>query len=119
MVAIIALAIAVGLLALRNRSSVGPEQVTRFSIALSPHQQLAVTNGQSLALSPDGKYLAYVAAENGVAHLFTRRLDSFEPVAIPDSDGAMFPFFSPNGEWVAFYVQGKVKESAGKRRAFQ
>ena len=109
--AVVALIIAVLLLSFRGRSSGTADQVTRFSIALPPHQQLAVTNGQSLALSPDGKYLAYVAAENGVARLFTRRLDSFEPVAIPDSDGAMFPFFSPNSEWVAFYVQGKVKKA--------
>jgi eukaryotic-like serine/threonine-protein kinase len=108
--AIVALTLAVVFLAFRDRSA-APVQVTRFTIALPSHQQLAVTNGQSLALSPDGKYLAYVATENGVAHLFTRRLDSFEPVAIPDSDGAMFPFFSPNGEWVAFYVQGKVKKA--------
>jgi len=110
-VAIVALAIAAGLLALRSRSSGGAEQVTRFSVALPPHQQLAVTNGQSLALSPDGRSLAYVAMDNGVAQLFVRRLDSFETVAIPDSDGAMFPFFSPNGDWVAFYVQGKVKKA--------
>jgi Tol biopolymer transport system component len=108
---IVALAIAVAFLAFGDRPSAAPDQVTRFTIALPSHQQLAVTNGQSLALSPDGKSLAYVAAENGVAHLFTRRLDSFEPVAIPDSDGAMFPFFSPNGEWIAFYVQGKLKKA--------
>src|SRR5215469_12858441 len=109
--AIVALIIAVIFLSLRDRSSGVADQVTRFSIVLTPHQQLAVANGQSLALSPDGKNLAYVATENGVAHLFTRRLDSFESVAIPDSDGAMFPFFSPNSEWVAFYVQGKVKKA--------
>ena len=110
-VAIVALCIAVLLLAFRDRSSDANGQVTRFSIALPPHQQLAVTHGQSLVLSPDGKSLAYVAAENGMARLFIRRLDSIDPVAIPDSDGAMFPFFSPNGEWIAFYVQGKVKKA--------
>ena len=109
--AIVAMTIAVLFLSFSDRSPGGSDQVTRFSIALPPHQQLAVTNGQSLALSPDGKYLAYVATENGVARLFTRRLDSFDPVAIPDSDGAMFPFFSPNSDWVAFYVQGKVKKA--------
>lgn len=109
--AIVALIAAVLFLSFRNRSSDASDQVTRFSIALTPHQQLAVTNGQSLALSPDGKSLAYIAVDNGVAHLFVRKLNSFEPVAIPDSDGAMFPFFSPNGEWVAFYVQGKVKKA--------
>jgi serine/threonine-protein kinase len=55
--------------------------------------------------------LAYVAAESGVAHLFVRLLDQLEPVAIPDSEGANFPFFSPNGDWVAFFSQGKLKKA--------
>ena len=110
-VAIVALSLAVLFLSLRDHSPVVGDQVTRFSIALAPHQELAVTNGQSLVLSPDGKSLAYVAVDNGVARLFIRRLDSFDPVAIPESDGAAFPFFSPDGEWVAFYVQGKVKKA--------
>ena len=108
---IAALSVAVLFLSFRDRSSGVSDQVTRFSIPLAPHQELATTNGQSLVLSPDGKSLAYVAVDNGVARLFIRRLDSFDSVAIPDSDGAAFPFFSPDGEWVAFYVQGKVKKA--------
>jgi len=64
-----------------------------------------------VAVSPDGKRLAYVAAESGVSHLYVRRLDQLEPVSIPDSEGANFPFFSPNGDWVAFFNQGKLKKA--------
>jgi eukaryotic-like serine/threonine-protein kinase len=82
--------------------------VTRFSITLPPRQELGVSNTQAVVLSSDGKHLAYVAAENGVPHLYTRRLDQFDSVAIPNSDGATFPFFSPNGDWIAFFSQGKL-----------
>jgi Tol biopolymer transport system component len=66
---------------------------------------------QAVMLSPDGERVAYVAADSGVSHLYVRRLDQFESVAIPDSEGAIFPFFSPSGDWVAFFSQGKLKKA--------
>jgi serine/threonine-protein kinase len=96
---------------LKNRPAAGSYGLTRFSIALPPQQELAVNNTQAVVISPDGKTLAYVAADKGVSHLYTRRLDQFESVAIPDSEGTTFPFFSPNGDWIAFYSQGKLKKA--------
>lgn len=95
----------------RNRSAVSAYGITRFSITLPSGQELAVNTGRAVVVSPDGRTLGYVAIENGVSHLFTRRFDHFEPVAIPDSDGASFPFFSPNGEWIAFFRQGKLEKA--------
>ena len=85
--------------------------VTRFSIALPRGQDLSVDTTQAIVLSPEGKHLAYVAAESGVPHLYVRRLDQFDSVEIPDSEGATFPFFSPNGDWIAFFSQGKLKKA--------
>jgi len=93
----------------RNRAS--ENVIARLTITLPPKQELAADVTQAVALSPDGKRVAYVAAESGVSHLYVRRLDQFEPVAIPDSEGAWFPFFSPNGDWVAFFNQGKLKKA--------
>jgi serine/threonine protein kinase len=87
-----------------------PYGITRFSIHLPPGQELAVDNTQAVALSPDGKHLAYVAAMGGVSHLYMRRLDQFDSVEIPDSEGSTFPFFSPKSDWVAFFSQGKLKK---------
>jgi serine/threonine protein kinase/Tol biopolymer transport system component len=96
---------------LRNRSAVSAYGITRFSITLPSRQELAVNTGRAVVVSPDGRTLGYVAIENGVSHLFTRRFDQFEPVAIPDSEGASFPFFSPSGEWIAFFRQGKLEKA--------
>ena len=85
--------------------------VVRFSIPLPAKQELAADVTQSLAISPDGKRIAYVAAESGVSHLYIRRLDQVEPISIPDSEGATFPFFSPEGDWVAFLNGGKLKKA--------
>src|SRR6201997_2713374 len=109
-----ALLIALVLLFFKSTSSrpsatlLGP---TRFTIMLSPGQDLSVDTTQAITLSPDGRHLAYVAAENGVPHLDVRRLDNFGFAQVPDSEGANFPFFSPNGEWVAFFSQGKLKKA--------
>ena len=85
--------------------------ITRLTVSLPEKQDLAVDTGRALALSADGKRLAYVANESGVSHLYVRRLDQFDAIAIPDSEGATFPFFSPNGDWVAYYSQQKLKKA--------
>jgi eukaryotic-like serine/threonine-protein kinase len=109
-----ALLIALGLLffrmtnSQRPASSLGP---TRFSILLPPGQDLAVDTTQAITLSADGRHVAYVAAENGVPHLHVRQLGNFGFVQIPDSEGATFPFFSPSGDWIAFFSQGKLKKA--------
>ena len=89
-------------------SSIG---ITRFSITLPARQELAVSNTLAVTISPDGRHLAYVAAENGVSHLYTRSMDQFDPVAIPESEDPTFPFFSPKGDWIAFFSQGKIKKA--------
>ena len=58
-------------------------------------------------LSPDGSRLVYrVLHEDGIRRLYQRSLDSFDDqaYAIPNSEGAQYPFFSPDGEWIAFFL---------------
>jgi len=85
--------------------------VTRFSLALPAKQELAVDLTLAIALSPDGKRLAYVASDSGVSHLYVHRLDQFDSIAVPDSEGATFPFFSPSSDWVAYFSEGKLKKA--------
>jgi eukaryotic-like serine/threonine-protein kinase len=110
-----AVALVLALAALLAKVSITPSArdygIVRFSIPLPAKQELAADVTQSVAISPDGKRLAYVAAESGVSHLYVRRLDQVEPIAIPDSEGATFPFFSPNGDWVVFLSGGKLKKA--------
>jgi len=113
MVALAATVLVLTLLLMRKGGSYGNGEhgVVRLNIALPLKQELAADMTQAVMLSPDGDRVAYVAAESGVSHLYVRRLDQFESVAIPDSEGAIFPFFSPNGDWVAFFSQGKLKKA--------
>jgi Tol biopolymer transport system component len=85
--------------------------VTRTVIDLTPGQQLAgLDSGTALALSPDGSQLAYVAREDSAQRLYLRSMDSLQSTAIPDTEGAVSPFFSPNGEWLGFFSGGRLKK---------
>jgi len=57
-----------------------------------------------LALAPDGRSLAYTSAGNGPARLFLRRLDRPGAVELPGTEDARDPFFSPDGDWIAFFA---------------
>ncbi len=88
-----------------------PQPVTRTVITLPPGQQLAgLENGPAVALSPDGTRLAYVARQSGTQQLYLRALDSLEARPIPGTDGAVNPFFSPDGQWLGFFVGQKLKK---------
>jgi eukaryotic-like serine/threonine-protein kinase len=85
--------------------------VTRTVIALPPDQQLAGTLLPAVALSHDGKQLAYVASKNGTApQIFLRALDGLEARPIPGSDGGDSPFFSPDDQWLGFFQSGALKK---------
>ena len=62
-----------------------------------------------IALSPDGRRLAYVGGAPDKARLFLREMDQFDAVPLPGTDGAHGPFFSPDGDWVAFFAEGALK----------
>ena len=63
----------------------------------------------SIALSPDGRRLAWVADVDGRSKLFTRALDETEAHAIAGSEGGFDPFFSPDGDWLAFFTENKLR----------
>jgi serine/threonine-protein kinase len=61
----------------------------------------------TLAISPQGTHIVY-ASTQGRLHL--RRLNETEARPLPGSDGGVNPFFSPDGEWIAFFAQGELKK---------
>ncbi len=63
-----------------------------------------------MALSADGKTLALVLESDTDKMLYVRRLDSAELVRMPGTEGASTPVFSPNGEWIAFFADNKLKK---------
>ena len=84
-----------------------PQSVSRFAIGLSGDQYDRFS--PSVALSPDGRTLVYVALSDGVQQLYERPMDQLDAVPIRGTEGASSPFFSPDGEWVGFFAGGALK----------
>jgi eukaryotic-like serine/threonine-protein kinase len=61
-------------------------------------------------LSPDGTLLAFTATgQDGKTSLWVRPMNSSETRALPDTEGAIFPFWSPDGKAIGFFADGKLK----------
>jgi Tol biopolymer transport system component len=66
----------------------------------------------SLALSPDGQRLVYVGVDEGIRRLYVRDLQSLEVTALPGSEGAEGPFFSPDGQSIGFFADWKLRRTS-------
>ena len=89
-----------------------PAPVRAFTIALPSGQELASLDRGTLALSPDGDQLAYVARSvpNGAQQIYVRAMETGDTRALGGTEGATMPFFSPDGEWLGFFADGKLKK---------
>src|SRR5579862_3086853 len=84
-----------------------PEQATiRFSV-LPPGK---TSFDGPLALSPDGRRLAFIASTPESRNLQVRSLDSLTVQALAGTEGADHPFWSPDGRYIGFFSKGKLKK---------
>jgi serine/threonine-protein kinase len=80
--------------------------LVRLDVDLGPDVSLSSFAGADAIISPDGTRLVYVSHNR----LFTRRLDQQQATELPATEGADAPFFSPDGQWVAFFAGNKLKK---------
>ena len=89
-------------------------QVRRFSY--QPPRRLSggtsTFQRPNIAVSPSGNRVAHLATFDGVDQLVLRDLDQDQPRALPGTAGAHGPFFSPDGEHLGFFADGKLKRIA-------
>ncbi len=70
-----------------------------------------VTFGAPPQLSPDGRKLVYLANGGvGNSRLWVRSLDSTAAMPLAGTDGAIAPFWSPDGQAIGFFASGKLKK---------
>jgi serine/threonine protein kinase len=75
------------------------------------------TFNDSIAISPDGRILAFVATDaSGNTSLWIRSVEALEPRVLPGTTGASAPFWSPDNRFIGFFADGglrKVELSTG------
>jgi serine/threonine-protein kinase len=110
--AVALLLIAGGVIArlLPSRGRTIPPPVTIFEVTTSQQEPLTTeTAGANVAISPDGSRIVYTAGRDAATHLVVRPLDQLGVEPIAETDGAILPFFSPDGQQIGFAVQGELR----------
>lgn len=110
--AILALGIAaaIGYVAYSTRAVAGPD-VANVTFPIHPPEGARFPRGAAeMAISPDAARLVFVAlTADGVRHLWVRDFDSVNARLLGGTEGAFSPFWSPDGQSVAFFSDGTLK----------
>jgi Tol biopolymer transport system component len=108
--------------ALLRRGSEPPSQIVsgrpiRLTMPLADGERLGGAQDAplgvgrpSIAISRNGRMVAYVAVRDAVSRLYVRPMDQGTARVLGGTEGASSPFFSPDGQWVAFFADTKLKK---------
>ena len=97
-------------IALLLRTPKAPQPV-RLSAEIGADARIDIGHGPSLVLSPDGAKLAFVASgSDQTRHIYVRSLDELRATALSGTEDAEEPFFSPDGQWLGFFADRKLKK---------
>ena len=78
--------------------------IVRFAIDPPPE----VTSVTNVTVADNGRFVVYEGQVEGESRLFLRRLDSPDSRPLAGTEGARWPFTSPDGAWIGFFRDGKI-----------
>jgi Tol biopolymer transport system component len=114
--------VAATMVAERRRGPSGERaDVARAMVSVAPAEYLqalpsdrTTTEGRpgrtTMAWSPDGRSMVFSGVRGDRQELYVRSLDHLEATAIPGTEDASEPFFSPDGQWLAFWSAGTMRK---------
>ncbi|MEA3247290.1 MAG: protein kinase, partial [Gemmatimonadota bacterium] len=89
-----------------------PHAAVRFLLNFEGKHRWVDANGSPFALSPDGRFIAYIGTNaSSPRHVYVRALGDLAARELPGTDGANQVSFSPDGEWIAFESGGQLKKA--------
>ncbi|HET9267627.1 MAG TPA: protein kinase, partial [Vicinamibacterales bacterium] len=89
----------------------------RLFVGTTPADSLpARPTRTDVALSPDGRTLVFSGLKEGRQQLYVRAMDAHEATPIPGTENSNSPFFSPDGQWLAFWQGTYLNGSIGELR---
>ena len=110
--ALVAGGAAIGALAPMLWTRPAPEPSSRSSLIARITAPLDAISAfhEGFALSADGSRLAFAARNtSGTRQIWVRKLDGDAAQPIPGTDGALYPFWSPDGQSIGFFADGKLR----------
>ncbi len=111
--AIAAISVVAAVLALFFLYSAEQKQLPVLRVELNPPDKLQFNlsgdHGGPAMISPDGHYLVFSANGTSGTQLYLRSLDSISSQPLPGTEGAMFPFWSPDSHSIGFFTDDKLK----------
>jgi Tol biopolymer transport system component len=88
-----------------------PLQAVRLSAEIGADASLYTVMGPAAILSPEGTRLALLASgADQKRRIYVRSLDQLQATALSGTENAGDPFFSPDGQWIGFFADGKLKK---------
>jgi Tol biopolymer transport system component len=88
----------------RRSPAASPAPEMRLELSTPP-----TTDPVSVAISPDGRRIVFVASDNGVPRLWMRALNATEAQPLQGTAHASQPFWSPDGREIGFFADGRVR----------
>jgi len=110
--AVAAGALAGGAAVVLMRPRPAPPRVVEFEVAApaGTNFYLDPEKPGAAVVSPDGAALAFTAEAKGAFQLYVRPLSSAGARPVPGTDGAQYPFWSPDSRSVGYFADGKVRK---------
>ena len=99
---------ATGWMAVRNRPAapVSRPEVVEVAVNAPDNSRFA---GLEVAISPDGRHIAFIATSSIGSSLWVRSMNAFEPREIPDTKGARNPFWSPDSSTIGYFQERSLR----------
>jgi serine/threonine-protein kinase len=86
------------------------QAVMRFTMTIPESQALIAQPPTMMDVSPDGTRIVFAGRSESGRQLYLRPIHQLDALPLANTDDAYCPFFSPDGEWIAFAQKGKLRK---------